>query len=110
VAVAGDGRDRAHVPLAHVGCHLTGQAMPGVFIHDCDAVQGESGGPVLAIENGRLRLVAVNVAVIPSQGEAGVATGTDALLPLAKSLGAAAETRAGPLSQAAEPSLVQSLR
>jgi len=110
VAVAGYGRDKAQVPLAHVGCHLTRRALPGVFIHDCDAVQGESGGPVLGWSEGELRLVAVNVAVIPAQGEAGVATGTDALRPLAVRLGAAKSTWAGPVSRAPSLDMAQSLR
>ncbi len=110
VAVAGYGRDKAQVPLAHVGCRLTRQALPGVFIHDCDAVQGESGGPVLGWSEGELRLVAVNVAVIPAQGEAGVAAGTDALRPLAVRLGAAKSTRAGPASRPASMDVAQSLR
>ncbi|BAE50888.1 trypsin-like serine peptidase [Paramagnetospirillum magneticum] len=110
VAVAGYGRDKAQVPLAHVGCRLTRQALPGVFIHDCDAVQGESGGPVLGWSEGELRLVAINVAVIPSQGEAGVAAAVDALRPLALRLGAATSTRAGPVSKPAGMDLSQSLR
>lgn len=110
VAVAGYGRDKAQVPLAHVGCRLTRQALPGVFIHDCDAVQGESGGPVLGWSEGGLRLVAVNVAVIPSQGEAGVAAGVDALRPLAERLGAGKATRAGAASRPASLDLGQSLR
>jgi protease YdgD len=98
VAVAGYGRDKAQVPLAHVGCYLTRQALPGVYIHDCDAVQGESGGPVLGWSDGGIRLVAVNVAVIPAQGEAGVATSVEAFHSLAIRLGAAQSTRAGPVS------------
>lgn len=110
VAVAGYGRDKAQVPLAHVGCRLTRQPLPGVFIHDCDAVQGESGGPVLAWAGDGLRLVAVNVAVIPSRGEAGVAAGIEALRPLARRLGAAESSRAGPLSAPSSLDLAQSLR
>jgi protease YdgD len=109
VAVAGYGRDKAQVPLAHVGCRLTRKALPGVFIHDCDAVQGESGGPVLGWSEGELRLVAINVAVIPSQGEAGVAAGVDTLRPLALRLGAAKSTHAGPVSKPAGMDLRRSL-
>lgn len=110
VAVAGYGRDKAQVPLAHIGCHLTEQVLPGVFIHDCDAVQGESGGPVLAWSEGELRLVAVNVAVIPAKGEAGVAASIEPLRRMAQSLGAAASTKRGNLSQPSTLDLGQSLR
>ncbi len=99
VAVAGYGKDKAYVPLAHLGCHLTEQPLPGVLFHDCDAVQGESGGPVLAWVDGQLRLVAINVAVIPSRGELGVAASISPMTALAAQLGAASSTRAGPLSQ-----------
>jgi len=98
VAVAGYGRDRAHVPLAHLGCRLREQPLAGVLFHDCDAVQGESGGPVLAWENSQLRLVAINVAVIPSREEMGVAASIAPLAALARRLGAPGSTRPGPLS------------
>ena len=110
VAVAGYGKDKAFVPLAHIGCHLTEQVLAGVFFHDCDAVQGESGGPVLIWRDGQVRLVAVNVAVIPSRGEMGVAAGIGPLAALAARLGGAASaTRAGPLSQAGDSGLGRAL-
>lgn len=99
VAVAGYGKDKAFVPLAHLGCHLTEQPMAGVLYHDCDAVQGESGGPVFAWVGGQLRLVAINVAVIPSKGELGVAASVTPVMAAAVRLGSAASTKAGPLSK-----------
>ncbi|RAU22392.1 protease ydgD precursor [Paramagnetospirillum kuznetsovii] len=99
VAVAGYGKDKAFVPLAHLGCHLTEQPMTGVLFHDCDAVQGESGGPVFAWVGGQLRLVAINVAVIPSRGELGVAAAITPLMAAAIPLGMASATRSGALSQ-----------
>ena len=105
VAVAGYGKDKAFVPLAHMGCHLTQQPLAGVLFHDCDAVQGESGGPVLAWLGGEVRLVAINVAVIPSRGEMGVAAAVTPLAALAASMGAASSTRAGPLSEPANRDL-----
>jgi protease YdgD len=98
VAVAGYGKDKAFVPLAHLGCHLTEQSSPGVLFHDCDAVQGESGGPVLSWINGELRLVAINVAVIPLLGEMGVAASISGMANSAARMGGASSTRAGPLS------------
>jgi protease YdgD len=110
VAVAGYGKDKAFVPLAHIGCHLTRQPRPGVFLHDCDAVQGESGGPVLAWSEGEVRLVAVNVAVIPDQGEAGVAAGSLAFKAAARGLGAGTASRRGALSLPASPGLAPALK
>lgn len=98
VAVAGYGRDKAFVPLAHLGCRLKEQPLAGVLFHDCDAVQGESGGPVLAWHNAQLRLVAINVAVIPSRGEMGVAASVTPLMEMARRLGGQSSTKAGPLS------------
>jgi protease YdgD len=105
VAVVGYGKDRAFVPRAHIGCHLTERLAGGIYLHDCDAVQGESGGPVLAWQNGQggklgqVRLVAINVAVIISRGEAGVAVGIGALRAEADRLGAAPASLPGTLSQ-----------
>ena len=99
VAVAGYGKDKAFIPLAHLGCHLTEQSLPGVFFHDCDAVQGESGGPVFGWIKGEVRLVAINVAVIPSRGELGVAASITAMANSAARMGGASSTRAGPLSR-----------
>lgn len=110
VAVAGYGRDKAQRPFAHVGCRLTRREAPGIMLHDCDAVQGESGGPVLTLEAGEFRLAAINVAVIPSRNEAGVATELDALRPLAYSLGATRKSKPGSLSAPVSEQLVQSLR
>jgi protease YdgD len=103
VGVAGYGRDKAFLPLAHLGCHIQEQPVTGVLFHDCDAVQGESGGPVLGWVDGQLRLVAVNVAVIPSKGEMGVAASVSPLMAAAGRLGGQPTTRKGPLSAA--PSL-----
>ncbi|CAA7627805.1 putative protease ydgD [Candidatus Terasakiella magnetica] len=101
VAVAGYGKDKAFVPLAHLGCHLTQQGPPGVLFHDCDAVQGESGGPVLTWAEGQVRLVAVNVAVIPAKGELGVAASVAPMVALAARLGGSTATRRGEVSQPA---------
>lgn len=62
VVTVGYGQDKAHVPTAHLGCAVTGALPTGVLTHDCDAVHGDSGAPVLVWRNGTPRLVAIHVA------------------------------------------------
>lgn len=88
VTAAGYGKDKAHVPMAHLGC--TVQERRGeVLVNDCDAVQGDSGGPVLVWRQGRPLLAGLNVAVLLNRGELGVAVGVDAFKATAERLGAA---------------------
>jgi protease YdgD len=98
VAIVGYGKDKAFVPVAHIGCHLTERRPDLVFFHDCDAVQGESGGPVLGWRDGQVRVVGLNVAVIVDRGDMGVAVGADGFRLQADRLGAAASSRPGRLS------------
>lgn len=87
VTAAGYGKDKAHVPMAHRDCTLTGR-QGALLLHDCDAVQGDSGGPVLAWEGGKPSIVAVNVAVIVNDGDRGIAVDVAAFKADAVRLGA----------------------
>lgn len=99
VVVAGYGQDRAHVPMAHIGCRITGRMPSGLLLHDCDAVHGDSGGPVMAWRDGGLRLSGIHVATLSSDKRVdGGAVGAGAFLAEALRLGAAAQTRPGKLS------------
>ncbi len=97
VTAAGYGKDKAHVPMAHMGCSVM-ERRGGVLITDCDAVQGDSGGPVLVWQGGRPVLAALNVAVLIDRADLGVAVGVAAFKAAAIRLGAAAG-RPGSLSQ-----------
>ncbi len=57
----GYGQDRAHLPMAVLGCRILGVA-PGrtILAHDCDAVRGDSGSPILVLQDGRLTLAGVH--------------------------------------------------
>lgn len=104
VTAAGYGKDKAHVPTAHVGCRVLDRR--GVLlINDCDAVQGDSGGPVLVWRGGQFRLAALNVAVMVSDGDLGVALGVSAFRAQAAKLGAAAEGKAGRLGKPLDPAV-----
>lgn len=94
----GYGRDRAHVPAIHMGCRVEAKRL-GVWVTDCDAVQGGSGGPVLGWRNDAPVLLGLNVAVLLDGSEGGVAVGTDAFAATARRLGAMGKGRAGPLSR-----------
>ena len=97
VTAAGYGKDKAHVPMAHMGCAVM-ERRGGVLITDCDAVQGDSGGPVLVWQGGRPTLAALNVAVLIDRADLGVAVGVAAFKAAAIRLGAA-DGRPGSLSQ-----------
>jgi len=98
VTAAGYGKDKAHVPTAHLGCTVL-QRQAGLYIDDCDAVQGDSGGPMLVWQGGEPRVVALNVAVIVDRGGMGVALGVNAFKAEAMRLGAAASSKPGTLSK-----------
>ncbi|ACJ01271.1 trypsin-like serine peptidase [Rhodospirillum centenum] len=69
----GYGQDRAHLPMRAAGCGLTGigsgiataqgRADPDLWLHDCDAVPGDSGSAILSGSGDDLAVVAVQVAV-----------------------------------------------
>lgn len=97
VTAAGYGKDKAHVPTAHLGCAVL-ERRGGLFINDCDAVQGDSGGPMLVWQGGQPQLAALNVAVLIDRGDLGVAVGVGAFKAQATRLGAAATSKPGALS------------
>jgi protease YdgD len=98
ITAAGYGKDKAHVPTAHFGCKVVEQRA-GLLIDDCDAVQGDSGGPVLVWRGGQPQVAALNVAVLVDEGDMGVALGASAFKAEAQRLGAAPAGKAGALSQ-----------
>ena len=60
----GYSQDKAHILTAHRGCRLLGWTADRTRVtHDCDATLGDSGSPILAVEGGMYRLVAMHVAV-----------------------------------------------
>ena len=93
VTAVGYGEDRKHVATAHIGCHITGRLAGGAWTHDCDAVHGDSGGPVFSGEGDQLRVVAIHVARFGlSDGTAaGGAVGAADFIETARRMGAAAE-------------------
>ncbi|CAA7611350.1 serine protease [Magnetospirillum sp. UT-4] len=68
VVTTGYGQDRPHVPTAHMGCAIIGTLGGGVLTHDCDAVHGDSGAPVLVWREGRPTLAAIHVATFTFEG------------------------------------------
>lgn len=98
VTAAGYGKDKAHVPTAHLGCTVL-ERRGGLFINDCDAVQGDSGGPMLVWRDGQPFVAALNVAVLIDRADLGVAVGVGAFRAEAMRLGAASAGRPGTLSQ-----------
>ena len=65
VLQVGYSQDRAHILTAHDGCRLLGwTADQTVLTHDCDATNGDSGSPILAIDGGDVRSVGLHVGTL----------------------------------------------
>jgi len=61
-SLAGYGRDRPHALSAHQGCRLLGwDAGFDLLLHDCQAVGGISGAPILGRWNGHFLVYALHV-------------------------------------------------
>ncbi|MEW5728215.1 MAG: trypsin-like serine protease [Pseudomonadota bacterium] len=107
VTTVGYGQDRKHVPTAHIGCRIKARLPQGAWTHDCDAVHGDSGAPVLVWSGGAPRLVGIHVATFsPANGPAlGGTVGIDAFAAAAAKMGAAGDSRPGPLSKPLDPAV-----
>jgi protease YdgD len=98
LVTVGYGQDKAHIPTAHLGCSITGKVSNTVLTHDCDAVHGDSGAPVLVWRSGAPRLAAIHVATFTFQGGKvqGGAVPTASFAAEANRLGAAGAGKSGP--------------
>lgn len=105
LVTVGYGQDKAHIPAAHLGCHIAGPLEGGVLTHDCDAVHGDSGAPVLVWRDGAPSLAAIHVATFGFGGGKflGGAVPVTAFAAEARRQGAQADGRAGRLSQPLDP-------
>lgn len=104
VIAAGYGKDKAHVPMAHLGCTVL-ERRGALAVNDCDAVQGDSGGPVLVWRDGQPLLVGLNVAVLVDRADLGVAVAASTFKAEAGRLGAPAAGRPGGVSQPLDPAV-----
>ncbi|WP_240969638.1 trypsin-like serine peptidase [Sneathiella limimaris] len=67
---AGYSRDYAHVLTVHKNCQITSKQKPSqnsdpVFVHNCDATQGDSGSPILQYQEEQVGIVAIHSATVP---------------------------------------------
>lgn len=104
VTAAGYGKDKAHVPMAHLGCTVL-ERRGALAVNDCDAVQGDSGGPMLVWRDGQPLLVGLNVAVLVDRADLGVAVAASTFKAEAGRLGAPAAGRQGGVSQSLDPAV-----
>lgn len=58
--VAGYGQDRMQRPVADPDCRFLGEA-GGLIRHDCAATRGDSGAPLLALQDGAWRVIGVAI-------------------------------------------------
>lgn len=107
VVTVGYGQDKAHVPTAHLGCAIVGTLASGVLTHDCDAVHGDSGAPVMVWRNGIPRLAAIHVATFTMEGGKvlGGAVAVTAFAAEAAKQGAVPAAQAGPLAKPLDPAV-----
>lgn len=107
VVTVGYGQDKAHVPTAHLGCTIAGKLASGVLTHDCDAVHGDSGGPVMVWRDGIPGLAAIHVATFAMAGGKvlGGAVAVTAFAAEAAKQGANPAGRAGPLAKPLDPAI-----
>lgn len=101
LVTVGYGQDKAHIPAAHLGCRVTGKLPEGALTHDCDAVKGDSGAPVLVWRAGVPSLAAIHVATF-GLGDGKFLGGAVAVAEFAAEavrLGAQSPGRSGPLAQ-----------
>lgn len=64
ITLAGYNQDRAQLLMADPNCHVgpvTPRAGGTLFLHDCSATRGTSGGPVLTREGGHWAVVGINI-------------------------------------------------
>lgn len=59
VTLAGYGRDRARLQTAHIGCPVLQGLPDNTFLHRCDALEGNSGGPLFVLSGGRAIVVGI---------------------------------------------------
>jgi protease YdgD len=77
---AGYSADRPHILSVHEDCDLVG-VTGGVplLLHQCDAVEGDSGSPLLLFRDGRYGVIGLHTARVVSEGiEYGVAIPSEA--------------------------------
>jgi len=91
IAAVGYGEDRKHVAVAHQGCHITEHLPTGDWTHDCDAVHGDSGGPVFSWDGSAPKVIALTVARLGENR--GGAVGVPEFIQEARKLGAPKDSR-----------------
>ena len=67
---AGFSQDARHVPTMNGACNVVHVVRGGrLFLHDCDAVSGDSGSPLwIAAPDGSLRLIGIHSATVEQDG------------------------------------------
>jgi protease YdgD len=66
---AGYSQDKAHMLTKHEGCKLLPPVSTNLLRHDCDATRGDSGSPILTVEQGELHLAGIHVATTLGHGQ-----------------------------------------
>ena len=79
---AGYSRDRSHVLTRHTDCKIRGFAKKGtLFTHYCDAIQGDSGSPIMAKRGKKFSVIGLHVAASRTKGFGIAIAGAQILKP-----------------------------
>jgi len=68
---AGYSQDKAHILSAHTGCKVLKKSKR-IILHDCDAVKGDSGSPIMVQEDDAYAIVGIHVATMKKKGRESV--------------------------------------
>ena len=111
VTAVGYARGSRDVPTADIDCAVIGRAPSGLWLHDCGAIKGDSGGPVLVWRDNSPRLVAIHVAALTeSDGRTiGGAVGVAAFRRAALAAGARRVGHVGPLSAGSDTAAIRAM-
>jgi protease YdgD len=109
LVAVGYGQDKAHIPTAHLGCSVAGKLGTELLTHDCDAVHGDSGAPVLVWRAGQPTLAAIHVGTFTfADGRVlGGAVPSTAFVAEARRQGAVHPGKTGPVTAPLAPDIAR---
>ena len=85
---AGYSQDKAHILSMNTDCPIEGYSDKyDVIIHDCDAVNGDSGSPVFYKENGLPKILGIHVATTRQGKSQGIAVSATKIVQHLKTIG-----------------------
>ena len=72
VTQVGYSKDHQHAPTANLACGVERALASGLILHNCDAVSGDSGSPLLVWRNGVFQVAGIHVSTVTTSKADGV--------------------------------------